>query len=184
MKRIVRSKPVWIAAAVVLLVGAGLVWHHKTSPYHFNEVAEAVLYRSGTLRPHNLEKVLDEYGIRTVLNVRSEKENGDAWHAQEARICRARNVRLVDMPLAYGTPPTPEQISRFLELVRDEQKSPVLVHCEHGVVRTGMIVAVYEMEQRRKGNEKTLEELRMFGHDLGRHPKMRKFILGYRPRWK
>ena len=66
----------------------------------------------------------------------------------------------------------------------DAENLPVLVHCEHGVVRTGMLVAVYQMERLGQSNQRAIESLPMFGHDLfvPRRKPMRDFILGYEPR--
>ena len=34
----------------------------------------------------------------------------------------------------------------FLEIMSDEENLPVLIHCEHGVGRTGLHAAIYRME--------------------------------------
>ena len=66
------------------------------------------------------------------------------------------------------------------------KKQPILIHCAQGVIRTGMMVAIYEMEYRHKDNKQTLEQLPMFGHDLyvPKRQRMRDFITNYVPRWK
>jgi protein tyrosine/serine phosphatase len=93
-------------------------------------------------------------------------------------------VRFVDMPMVPETPPSDEQLASWLALIDDPSNHPVLVHCKHGVVRTGMMVAVYEVEYLDRENRDILEDIPMFGHDLyvpHRKP-MRDFILGYTPR--
>ena len=104
-----------------------------------------------------------------------------AWQTRNAS---ARGVRLVEIPLEAETPPTLEQVDRWLELFDDPQNLPVLVHCEHGVVRTGMMVAVYEMEHLGQSNAGAIADLPMFGHELDvpRRKPMRDFIAGYEPR--
>ena len=37
-----------------------------------------------------------------------------------------------------------DQLQRFLSIVQDPTKQPVLVHCAQGVRRTGMMVAAYQ----------------------------------------
>jgi protein tyrosine/serine phosphatase len=158
-------------------VTGGLVWHHKTSPKHFLTVEPGVLYRSGRLRTHNLEKVLDEYGIRTVVNLR------DPLYEQR-RVCQDRGVRVVDLPMRPETPPSEEQLEQWLALLDDPESRPILVHCEHGVVRTGMMVAIFEMEYARKDNRDALSDLPMFRSEPDVPERMREFILNYEPRWK
>jgi len=176
-----------IAVAALVLVGAvagGLVWHHQASPNHFLTVTPGVLYRSGLLRSQNLEYVFDKYEIKTVVNLIDPGPKNAQQLGEEMRIAAERGVRFVDMPMEPETPPSDEQQASWLALIDDPSNHPVLVHCKHGVVRTGMMVAVYEVEYLDRANRDILEDLPMFGHDLyvpHRKP-MRDFILGYTPR--
>jgi protein tyrosine/serine phosphatase len=176
-----------IAVAALVLVGAvigGLVWHHQASPNHFLTVTPGVLYRSGLLRSQNLEYVFDKYGIKTVVNLIDPGPKNAQQLGEEMRIAAERGVRFVDMPMVPETPPSDEQLASWLALIDDPNNHPVLVHCKHGVVRTGMMVAVYEVEYLDRENRDILEDIPMFGHDLyvpHRKP-MRDFILGYTPR--
>jgi protein tyrosine/serine phosphatase len=162
---------------------ATAILHHRLAPYHFLEVEEGVLYRSGTLRPHNLRSVIDRFGIRTVVNLRSVDENTQPWHAEQERVCREKGISLVDLPMLRETPPTERQVDAWLRLLADRGRKPILVHCQHGVVRTGMMVAVFEAAYRGKGGFAILRTLPMFGHRLwGPHRKpMRGFILSLSP---
>lgn len=170
-------------AAVALLVGGYFLWVRLTTPYHFEAVKEGVLYRSGTLEPDVLKDVIADYGIRTVVNTRANSENREEWHAKEAEACRAAGAKLVDIPMEVETPPTPAQVDEWLSILADSKRVPVLVHCEHGVVRTGMMVAAYELETTDRSNEEVWDSLPMFGHrrNTERRRPMRDFILGYRP---
>lgn len=168
------------------LLAVGLVWQHSRQPKHLLTVADGILYRSGLLRSENLEKVLDEYGIRTVVSLVNHDSDRAARVVEESRTCRERGIRFVDMPMNANSPPTPEQVAQWLALLDDEENWPILVHCRHGVVRTGMMVAVYEMEYEGKGNQQVLRELPRFGHDFDtpRSKPVRDFILDYTPRAK
>jgi protein tyrosine phosphatase (PTP) superfamily phosphohydrolase (DUF442 family) len=178
-----------LAVAALVLVGAvagGLVWHHKASPNHFLTVTPGVLYRSGLLRSQNLEYVFDKYGIKTIVNLIDPGPRNARQLEEEMRIAAEHGVRFVDMPIEPETPPDEDQLERWLALIDDASNHPVLVHCKHGVVRTGMMVAVYEVEYLDRPNPEVLEDLPMFGHELyvpHRKP-MRDFILGYTPRAK
>lgn len=170
-------------ALSVLVIAAVGVWRHKKGPYHFKVVTRGVLYRSGFLGPDNLEKVIESYGIKTILNVSEEREKRKPhWgYKDQVRICRERDVNLVEMPIDSGVPPTPVEVARWLALLEDEDGLPLLVHCDHGVMRTGMLVAVYDMEFRGMTNEQALDAMPMFGHTLDEPHKqpMKRFILDY-----
>jgi protein-tyrosine phosphatase len=172
--------------ATVVVVAAVGVYRHKKGPYHFRIVTPGVLYRSGFLGAENLEKVIATYGIRTVLNLSEEREKHKPhWgFPDEVRICREHDVRLVEMPILSGVPPNRDQVARWLALLEDPAARPILVHCDHGVMRTGMLVAVYQMEFCGASNRAALEAMPMFGHTLDEPHKlpMKRFVLDYVPR--
>jgi protein tyrosine/serine phosphatase len=176
-----RRYTLFAAAVVIAVVAGGAIYWHQTALYHFATVESGVLYRSGLLETHQLERVLDSYGIRTVvslIDVRSHREQV----ARQARILRERGLSFEEIPMEPETPPSPEQLERWLSLLDDPERLPILVHCKHGVVRTGMMVAVYQLEAGATDNEAVLQDLPMFGHDLDRPHRapMREFIRGYR----
>lgn len=82
------------------------------------------------------------------------------------------------------TRPTAEQVAQWLKLLDGEQQWPILVHCKDGVVRSGVMAAVYETEYQGADNREVLSRLPMFGHDLHvpRREPVRQFILNYVPR--
>jgi tyrosine-protein phosphatase SIW14 len=169
-----------LLAVVALTSGAG-VYHHKTSPEHFAVVEDGVLYRSALLTPGNLNKVLDRYGIKTVvdLSVYLDPKREDL-HQQEARRCREKGVVWIPLSMPVEKPPTGEQISQWLDLLKNPENHPILVHCTHGVVRTGMMVAIYEMELKKEDNRQVFSRLPTFGHEW--EEEIREFILNYDPR--
>ena len=66
----------WTGVAVLLLAGAavGAVWADRHLPYyHFRTVQKGVFYRSSLLKPADLEHVIDDYGIKTVVNLRDDQ---------------------------------------------------------------------------------------------------------------
>lgn len=174
----------WLSAATVALVTVVLIWSSQAQPYHFQTVTPGILYRSGVLRPGNLEEMLARYGIRTVVNLRSVDERTEGqWYANERAICQRAGARLVDMPIEYDVP-SDRQIDQWIELLEDRGRRPILIHCAQGVMRTGLMVAVYEMEFLNKSNRQALADMPLFGHDVQtpRHRELREFILSYKPR--
>jgi protein tyrosine/serine phosphatase len=64
--------------------------------------------------------------------------------------------------------------------MKNPENHPVLVHCTHGIIRTGMMTAIYEMELKGEGSRETFAGLPTFGHDW--EDNIREFILNYKPR--
>jgi protein tyrosine phosphatase (PTP) superfamily phosphohydrolase (DUF442 family) len=171
-------------AAVSLCVAAALIVDHRLGPKHLSTVEPGVLYRSATLPPEQLEGVIDDYGIRTVVNLRSvlENERGD-WHTSQAELLERMGVELVDLPMHTGYPPDDVTLDAWLDVMGTPERQPVLVHCEHGVVRTGMMVGVYDIEHRSRSKADVVEALGHFG-DMKEPVRTRvlDFIAGYVPR--
>jgi protein tyrosine/serine phosphatase len=67
--------------------------------------------------------------------------------------------------------------------MRDPARQPVLVHCQYGVVRTGMMVAIYEVEVLGRDPEAAWADFELFGSEL-REPvssRVADFVRTYEP---
>lgn len=169
-----------LLAAFIFIMGAG-VYYHKTSPEHFAIVVDGILYRSALLRPNNLNMVIDHYGIKTIVDLSAGQDpKREALHQEEARICRKKGVAWINISMPAETPPTENQVTQWLSLLKNPVNHPILIHCTHGVVRTGMMVAIYKMEFKQTDNRKAFADLPTFGHDWGKN--VQEYILNYAPR--
>lgn len=79
---------------------------------------------------------LKRMGIRTVINLRSfhsdRDEIGETGLAYEHIYMKTWH-------------PEDKEIVRFLQIVMDERRTPVFVHCQRGADRTGAMCAVYRV---------------------------------------
>lgn len=55
--------------------------------------------------------------------------------------------------------PEDEDIIKFLKIVTDKQRTPVLVHCTHGADRTGTICAVYRIVVQGWSKQEAIKEM-------------------------
>jgi len=55
--------------------------------------------------------------------------------------------------------PKEDQIIKFLQIVTDNQRTPILVHCRHGADRTGIMCAVYRIAIQGWTKERAIEEM-------------------------
>jgi protein tyrosine/serine phosphatase len=107
------------------------------------------LYRSAQPTAEGLQRLKD-FGIKTIVNLRTFHSDRDkigntglayehiymkAWHAEE------------------------EDIVRFLQIVTNPRRTPVLVHCQHGADRTGTMVAIYRIVVQGWTKEEALREM-------------------------
>jgi protein tyrosine phosphatase (PTP) superfamily phosphohydrolase (DUF442 family) len=93
------------------------------------------LYRSAQPSAKGM-KNLKALGITTVVNLRSfhsdRDELGKTGLAYEHIYMKAWH-------------PEEKEAVRFLRIVTDQKRTPVLVHCHHGADRTGIMCALYRM---------------------------------------
>ncbi len=175
----------WIAATALLVVlSCVLVAAYRLGPKHWLVVTPDVLYRSALIEPEQLGRVVDRLGVRTVVNLRSVNENqqGD-WYATQRGELERRGVEMLDIPLHTGWPPERAQIETWIELMRDPTRHPVLMHCEYGVVRSGMMTALYEIEVLGHDPDTAWSHFEFFGGEL-RDPvgsRVAEFVQGYVP---
>ena len=61
--------------------------------------------------------------------------------------------------IAWPLIPEQRQVVRFLTIVTDPKKTPVLVHCRHGADRTGTMCAVYRIVVQGWTKEEAIKEM-------------------------
>ena len=162
---------------LILLAIALLVYRYRKLMYHFRTVEAGKLYRSGTLGPIGLRVMHRVLGVNTIINLRLESEYGKGdWYKQQSQYCLRHGIKLVNIPMAQDTPPTEAQIQQFLaELDRDD--SCCLIHCEMGVIRTGMMVVAAASRRYGVRDQAVWKHFPLYGHKLDqRRQRVRDFI--------
>jgi protein tyrosine/serine phosphatase len=159
------------------------VAYHKLGPYHFRTVTPGVLYRGGNQRKYILHHLVDKYRIKTIVSLRTMDEGGwrPDWFKEETLFCQKKNIRFFNIPMLGKNPPTPEQIDLWLSIVRDSANQPILIHCAEGVVRSGYMVAIYEIVVRNQNNQSVWKSLPRFGHEFDEDNflTMKNFVLNF-----
>jgi protein tyrosine phosphatase (PTP) superfamily phosphohydrolase (DUF442 family) len=93
-------------------------------------------------------------GIRTVVNLRNVHSDRD-----ELAGLGLRYVHIHCVPWH----PEDEDVVKFLQVVADPANRPVLVHCQHGADRTGLMVAAYRIVEEGWTADEAMQELPRFG---------------------
>jgi|KBSSwiStaDraftv2_1062776.scaffolds.fasta_scaffold568771_2 protein tyrosine/serine phosphatase len=157
-----------VAIAALVTVTPYLYQSYHTRMYrNFRVVKDGVLYRSAQLPVEGLERIINDYRIKTVVSLRvGDKVNDKA----EEAYCLASGIQFVRIPprsWTYaddGAAPVEAGLAKFREVMKDEKNLPVLLHCFAGTHRTGAYVAVYRMDFEGWSSEKALTELRGLGY--------------------
>ncbi len=111
-------------------------------------VSEA-LYRGEQPSPLGMQN-LKKLGVKTILNLRS-------FHSDRDEI----GATGLDYEHIYMKPwhPEEEDVVRFLKIVTDPKRAPVLVHCQHGADRTGTVIAVYRIAVQGWSKDEAIREM-------------------------
>lgn len=177
--------------AVIFGIPFGFAQYQRANCRNVRVVKPDVLYRSGQLSLSGLERLIAEYGIRTVVSLRDSDVPGILPpDAREEEFCKKNDVRFVRIapkswwPEYDGPPPAEKGVETFLQVIDNAKNHPVLVHCFAGTHRTGAMIAVYRMEFERWTNSEALDELRGAGYvNLDKELDVLTYLENYRPRW-
>lgn len=86
-------------------------------------------------------KEIQRAGVKTVVNLRQESE-------ESRDLCWKLGLNYEFIPINDWGLPQSHQVKYFLNLMQDEKKHPVYIHCWAGVGRTGVMVSLFRMFQR------------------------------------
>jgi len=168
------------ACAFALFVAVGVQAYYVLLGENFHTVLQDKVFRCGQLSGKDLEKVIVEHNIRTVVNLRGCSPLLP-WYLEECRTTHQLNVAQEDICLSATRLPSTHEFLRFIEVL-DRTEYPILLHCRHGADRTGIASAVVLLLQ----PNVTLQEARSqlsarFGHlVLGRLKYLDRFLDLYR----
>lgn len=95
------------------------------------------VYRSAQLFPDELKRVIREKNIRTVINLRGTCPD-TGWYLGEARTTHAAGISQEDVAFSAKRLPAPNEVRRLIEVL-DHTEYPVIVHCQRGADRTGLV---------------------------------------------
>jgi protein tyrosine/serine phosphatase len=138
----------------------------------FAVVREGILLRSSIPTIPRLQEMERRYQIRTIVALLNDDETKDPVFGAEQNFAKQHGIKLIHLRMGR---PSPEQVTKFLEIVNDTKSQPVLVHCWHGTVRTGVLVAIYRIKEQGWSFEKALDEMRSYFFDP-ESPKYRSML--------
>lgn len=107
---------------------------------NLHTVIEGQLYRGAQPSPRSLEAIINQYHIRTVINVRGCGYPND-WYIQEAAVCQQHGVHLEDVSLSAIHLPSRHELTQLVAAL-DHAARPVYLHCRQGADRTGLAAMI------------------------------------------
>lgn len=107
---------------------------------NFHPVVAGELYRAAQIDASQIAGIQQQYGIRTIINLRGESHAD--WYKKEVAESKALGVNHIDFRLSASKELTQAQVEQLVALMRNAPK-PILVHCRGGADRSGLASALY-----------------------------------------
>lgn len=132
----------WLGLGLLVAVAAMLIaaWRVFLGA-NFHTVEEGKLYRGAQQSAAKLEKLVADYGIRTVVNFRGCCDDME-WYRRQCRVVQRLGISQVDVVLSSARLPAPAEVRELVE-VFDHAEPPLFLHCYRGADRTGLACAIY-----------------------------------------
>ncbi|HXY36164.1 MAG TPA: hypothetical protein VEI07_18150 [Planctomycetaceae bacterium] len=163
-----RSRKVGLVGLGVVVVSAvaagGWIYHQQHTFKHFAVHDPGMVYRSAWLGPDALAQLIETYQIRSVVNLCNPDEMTPQMWEDERQAVKSAGATLHAVPLPNSIEFDPQVWQPHLEILADPNNYPMLVHCQHGVTRTAMLLTAYDVIYRHKTASESLAVQPLFGH--------------------
>jgi hypothetical protein len=159
-----------------LLLAVGVEFCRVMFGKNFHTVVPGRVYRCAQLSGEMLRSLLQDYRIRTVINLRG-FSGTFPWYLEEARATHAGNVAQEDVCFSAGRLPSTRELRRFIDVL-DRCEYPILLHCRRGADRTGMAAAIVLLLETDLPLDRACRQLGIrYGHlALGRPASLDRFF--------
>lgn len=145
----------------VALVGLWLLHVNISNNIHI--VKQDELYRSAQLSADDLQKTVRQYGIETVINLRGAHPE-DKWYQKELAAADELGIRHYDIKLSASRMPDSTTINELYHILKLAPR-PILIHCQGGADRSGLVSALYLRDFAKQPVEEASEQLSLYyGH--------------------
>ena len=153
-----KKKIIYFVLAIIIISTAKYVYDMHIN-HNFETITEGKVYKSGVIPPDELADYIDDYHIKSIVDLRFPGTGDDVNNPEVPKELTAEREAVAKIPgLKYfnnGSDQVPKQenLDTFFKIMDDESNYPVLIHCYHGVGRAEMYSALYRIEYENWSNE-------------------------------
>ncbi|HVM50889.1 MAG TPA: phosphatase PAP2 family protein [Candidatus Acidoferrum sp.] len=159
------GKSLVVGAGIMASLTAALMGYIAGDLAHDNlrTLVPGEAYRAGQMSTHALARCIRAYGIKSVLNLRGE-DRFQAWYQAEMQAAARMHVVHYDFALGSQEEVRLQQMDEIGRLLRSAPK-PILIHCDGGADRAGLVSALYRYLVQGWGSDDADRELSVWnGH--------------------
>jgi protein tyrosine/serine phosphatase len=115
------------------------------------------LYRGAQPEPDDYA-ALKALGINTIVDLRNDPTDYEKKHAEEL------GMKYVNIPMSGWKYAKDPQVEGFMKIMNDPASGVVYVHCKAGKHRTGLVGAVYRLENYGWDYDKAYKEMKNYDY--------------------
>lgn len=149
-----RLRRATIVVSIVLLIGAA-VFHRPLFFGNVGVVDPGRVYRAAQPKA-NLDQLLDDHRIATILNLRGGSVKDD-WYRDELEAAKQRGIAFYDVSMSATQRPRRRDLLAIIDVL-NRGEPPILIHCKQGADRTGLACAIYRMVRENQPPEQAERE--------------------------
>lgn len=131
---------------------------------NFHTVVEGQVYRSAQPNGSQLATYIRQHGIKTVINLRGANRSHE--YEEEVATANALGVEHIDFRMLASRILTPQQADEILAIMAAAPK-PILIHCQAGADRTGLVSALYSYRIAGKSEKASEGQLSFYYGHIG-----------------
>lgn len=152
--------PAWPLSSVGAETGAGVATNQAPVAIDVDGATNAykvsdILYRGDQPSAKGMKK-LKGMGIKTVISLRK--------NYSDKEVLGDSGLQLEEIFDTWE--PKEEHAVKFLQIITDTNKTPVFVHCQNGVYRTGILCTIYRIAVCGWSKDDAIKEMLEIGHGL------------------
>ena len=160
------NKRIGFAVLAIVLFLVGKYVYDMNINHNFETITEGKVYKSGVIPPDELENYINEYHIKSVVDLRfpgtgDEVNNPEIpaeLTAEKEAIEKIKGVNYFNN--GSDQVPKQENLKTFFRIMDNPANYPVLIHCYHGVGRAELYSAIYRIEYEKFTNEEARNGVR------------------------
>ncbi len=132
--------------------------YHVHFNYRFTEITENKVFRSAAIPPEKIDDYITKHNIKTVIDLRvghvSDPLNPSlSSNIEKEKIAVEKIAGTTYVNIPSRQIPSEENLTRFFEILDQDEAYPILIHCHHGTGRAVLYSALYRIEYEGYSNE-------------------------------
>lgn len=170
-----------IITVLIPLAGAAVFALKAAKECNFYQITAGQAYRSAQMSARELEHHIDAYNIKSILNLRG-MEHNERWYQDEVKVSAEKAVKHYNIHLSAYREPTAAEVRHLIGLIESAPR-PVLIHCQFGADRTGLVAAMWKVIVDKESKSEAGKQLSiLYGHlPFGPPSAMNRFFEKWSP---